>query len=115
MLMSPKADLIPTEKRLVLRFWQSTTGFLQTPPCMGAADISDFHNTSPASGLLPVGFLKPGLLQFRRTKGRNGHSGAGDTFCPVPYAAGSLALAIGSVWARMTTKRKWREWLSIHL
>ena len=30
-LMSFEADLIPTEKRLFLRFWQSTTGFWRTP------------------------------------------------------------------------------------
>ena len=33
----------------------------------------------------------------------------------VPLAAASLALAVISVWGRMTTQRKWREWLSKHL
>jgi putative ATP-binding cassette transporter len=30
----------------------------------------------------------------------------------VPIAAASLALAVFSVWGRMTLQRKWREWLS---
>ena len=33
----------------------------------------------------------------------------------VPLAAASLALAIVSVWGRMTMQRTWREWLSNHL
>jgi putative ATP-binding cassette transporter len=33
----------------------------------------------------------------------------------VPLAAASLALAVFSVWARMTLQRKWREWLSYRL
>jgi putative ATP-binding cassette transporter len=32
-----------------------------------------------------------------------------------PLAAASLALAVFSVWGRMTLQRKWREWLSIRL
>ena len=33
----------------------------------------------------------------------------------MPLAAASLALAVFSVWARMTLQRKWREWLSKRL
>lgn len=33
----------------------------------------------------------------------------------VPLGASSLVLAIVSVWARMTTQRRWRAWLSGHL
>ena len=32
----------------------------------------------------------------------------------VPLAAASLALAVFSVWARMTLQRKWREWHPAH-
>jgi putative ATP-binding cassette transporter len=33
----------------------------------------------------------------------------------LPLAAASLALAVASVWGRMTMQRSWREWLSNHL
>jgi len=33
----------------------------------------------------------------------------------VPLAAGSLVLALVSVWGRMTAQRNWREWLTKHL
>jgi putative ATP-binding cassette transporter len=33
----------------------------------------------------------------------------------IPLAAASLFLKLCSVWARMTTEREWRRWLSYHL
>lgn len=33
----------------------------------------------------------------------------------MPLCAGSIALAVASVWGRMTVQRKWREWLTAHL
>jgi ABC-type uncharacterized transport system fused permease/ATPase subunit len=33
----------------------------------------------------------------------------------VPLCAASVALAVASVWGRMTVQRKWREWLTEHL
>lgn len=32
-----------------------------------------------------------------------------------PLCGASIALAVGSVWGRMTAQRKWREWLTTHL
>jgi vitamin B12/bleomycin/antimicrobial peptide transport system ATP-binding/permease protein len=32
-----------------------------------------------------------------------------------PLAAASIALSVAAVWGRMTTQRKWREWLTRHL
>lgn len=33
----------------------------------------------------------------------------------LPLCGASIALAVGSVWGRMTMQRKWREWLTTHL
>jgi len=33
----------------------------------------------------------------------------------VPLASASIALSVTAVWARLTTQRKWREWLTVHL
>ena len=33
----------------------------------------------------------------------------------VPLCTSSIALAVVSVWGRMTTQRKWREWLTTHV
>jgi len=38
-----------------------------------------------------------------------------ETLIFIPLVAASVALAILSVWARMATQRRWREWLSGHL
>jgi vitamin B12/bleomycin/antimicrobial peptide transport system ATP-binding/permease protein len=33
----------------------------------------------------------------------------------IPLACSNIALAVVSVWGRMTTQRKWRQWLTTHL
>ena len=33
----------------------------------------------------------------------------------LPLCGASIALAVTSVWGRMTVQRKWREWLTTHL
>jgi putative ATP-binding cassette transporter len=33
----------------------------------------------------------------------------------IPLCGASIALAVASVWGRMTVQRKWREWTTIHL
>ncbi|WP_050631644.1 SbmA/BacA-like family transporter [Bradyrhizobium viridifuturi] len=33
----------------------------------------------------------------------------------IPLCLASIALAVTSVWGRMTVQRRWREWLSLHL
>jgi vitamin B12/bleomycin/antimicrobial peptide transport system ATP-binding/permease protein len=33
----------------------------------------------------------------------------------VPLASFSIALSVSAVWGRLTTQRKWREWLTVHL
>src|SRR5512138_2409873 len=33
----------------------------------------------------------------------------------IPLCAASIALAVGSVWGRMTVQRNWREWLTTHV
>lgn len=44
----------------------------------------------------------PGRLQFQ-------------AFLLLPLCGTSIALAVASVWGRMTMQRKWREWLTNHL
>jgi ABC-type uncharacterized transport system fused permease/ATPase subunit len=33
----------------------------------------------------------------------------------IPLCVASIALAVASVWGRMTVQRRWREWLTVHL
>ena len=33
----------------------------------------------------------------------------------LPLACSNIALAVASVWGRMTMQRKWRQWLTTHL
>jgi vitamin B12/bleomycin/antimicrobial peptide transport system ATP-binding/permease protein len=111
--MSQKADLIPTEKRLILRFWQSTTGFWRAPRAWA---LVIFLISIMLLQLLVYYRLNLWNRDFFNAVERKDETIIlAQAIRFVPYAAGSLALAIASVWARMTTKRKWREWLSSHL
>ncbi len=38
-----------------------------------------------------------------------------EAFLLLPLCSASIALAVASVWGRMTVQRKWREWLTNHL
>jgi len=38
-----------------------------------------------------------------------------ETLIFVPLACSNIALAVVSVWGRMTTQRRWRQWLTTHL
>jgi len=111
--MSPKADLIPTEKRLFLRFWQSTTGFWRTPRAWALMIFLISIMLFQLLVYYRLNFWNRDFFNAVERKDETAILAQAIRF--VPYAAGSLALAISSVWARMTTKRKWREWLSSHL
>jgi vitamin B12/bleomycin/antimicrobial peptide transport system ATP-binding/permease protein len=113
MLMSPKADLIPTGKRLILRFWQSASGFWRTPRAWALIIFLISIMLLQLLVYYQLNFWNRDFFNAVERKDETAIWVQAIRF--VPFAAGSLALAIGSVWARMTTKRKWREWLSSRL
>ena len=114
--MSEDTYMAPSEQRLLSRFWQSASGFWS-----GAS--------APWAWLLTLLLIATVLLQlltqyslnfwnrdfFNAVERKDGAELLRQALRFVPLAAASLALAVFSVWARMTLQRKWREWLSKRL
>jgi len=106
----------PGQKRLLERFWRSASGFWR-------------GRSSWRVWLLVVLMIAVMLLQlftlyglnywnryfFDAIERKDGEQLWRQAVLFVPLGAGSLALAVISVWARMTTQRRWRAWLSAHL
>ena len=114
--MNNDSYIAPSEQRLLSRFWQSARGF------WGGA-------TAPWAWLLTVLLIVTVLLQlltqyslnfwnrdfFNAVERKDGAELLAQALRLLPLAAASLALAVFSVWGRMTLQRKWRAWLSNHL
>jgi len=114
--MNNDGYIAPSEQRLLSRFWQGARGFWR-----GAS--------APWAWLLTVLLIATVLLQlltqyslnfwnrdfFNAVERKDGADLMTQTLRFLPLAASSLALAVFSVWGRMTLQRKWREWLSNRL
>ncbi|MBI3699750.1 MAG: ABC transporter [Afipia sp.] len=103
----------PSERQLLIRFWQSARGF--------------WTGTSAGwAWLLTVLLIATVILQlltqyslnywnrdfFNAVERKDADALFTQAMKFLPLAAGSLTLAIFSVWGRMTLQRKWRAWLS---
>ncbi|WP_454918633.1 SbmA/BacA-like family transporter [Xanthobacter sediminis] len=114
--MSLDSYLAPDQRRLLARFWESASGFWR-------------GRSAWRAWLLVVLMVATVLLQlltqygvnlwnryfFNALERRDGMELWIQAMRFVPLAAASIALAIISVWVRMTTQREWRKWLSNHL
>jgi len=114
--MNKESYIAPSEQRLLSRFWQGARGF------WGGA-------TAPWAWLLTVLLIATVLLQlltqyslnfwnrdfFNAVERKDGAELLAQALRFLPLAAASLALAVFSVWGRMTLQRKWRAWLSNQL
>ena len=114
--MLRRTYLAPGERELLLRFWQSASGFWRGRQSWKAWSI--------AAALIATVLLQL-LTQYRINFWNRdffdaiGRRDAAELWTQamrfVPLAAASLSLAVFSVWGRMTMQRDWREWLSNHL
>lgn len=114
--MLTRTYFAPDEKRLLLRFWQSASGYWRGPSAWRA-------------WLLVVTLVVNVILQLLTQYGlnfwnRNFFNAVGrkdqaellyQALRFVPLAGASIALTVYSVWARMTLQRSWRAWLSNRL
>jgi len=114
--MSPDTYLVPDEKRLLARFWQSASGFWRGPPAWRAWFLVAFLIATVLLQLLVQYWLNFWNRDFfNAIERKDGTALWTQTLVFAPLAAASLTLAIVSVWGRMTMQRRWREWLSNHL
>lgn len=115
-MISRGTYLAPSEQRLLSRFWQSARGFWS-----GAS--------AGWAWLLTILLIVTVLLQlltqyslnfwnrdfFNAVERKDGAELLTQAARFIPLALASLALAVFSVWGRMTLQRKWRAWLSDRL
>jgi vitamin B12/bleomycin/antimicrobial peptide transport system ATP-binding/permease protein len=104
------------EYPLVLRFWECASGFWRP-------------KYARVSWPLTLGLVALALAQlavqyrlnywnrdfFNALERRDAAGLWEEAWLFAPLAALSILLSVASVWARMTTQRKWREWLTRHL
>jgi vitamin B12/bleomycin/antimicrobial peptide transport system ATP-binding/permease protein len=115
-LMSRKTYLAPDEKRLISRFWQSASGFWRGREAWRAWLLIALLIATLLLQLLVQYWLNFWNRDFfNAIERKDGTALWAQALIFMPLAAAGLALAIGSVWGRMTMQRKWREWLSNHL
>ncbi len=108
--------LVPDEKRLLSRFWQSASGFWLGRSAWRAWLLLAALIATVLLQLLTQYRLNFWNRDFFNAIGFKDETGLwSQALRFVPLAAASLALAVFSVWARMTLQRRWREWLSNHL
>lgn len=114
--MSCETYLVPDEKRLIARFWQSASGFWRSPAAWRAWLLIALLIATVLLQLLTQYWLNYWNRDFfNAIEQKDGTELWAQALRFVPLAAASLALAIVSVWGRMTMQRNWREWLSNHL
>ncbi|WP_440588151.1 SbmA/BacA-like family transporter [Bradyrhizobium genomosp. I (2014)] len=95
------------------RFWQSASGFWRGAPAWRVWVLCV---------VLVIVVVLQLYVQFRfnywnrdffdALESRDPARLKGQAFLLVPLCVGSIALAVTSVWGRMTVQRRWREWLT---
>ena len=111
--MNERTYIPPDEQRLLARFWQSARGFWGGKSAKWAWLL-----TVLLIAIVLLQLLTQYLLNFwnrdffNAVERKDGADLLKETLRFVPLASASLALAVFSVWGRMTLQRKWREWLS---
>ena len=108
--------IAPDERRLISRFLQSASGFWRGPSAWRAWLLVGLLIATVLLQLLTqywLNFWNRDL--FNAIERKDGLALWVQALHFMPLAGASLALAVSSVWARMTMQRRWREWLSNHL
>ncbi len=110
------ADAKQSDRAKLVRFWTSARGFWRGKSAMIAWPLT--------VGLVAIAVLQL-AVQYRLNYWNRDFFNAlarrdGDTLWRqvvifAPLATMSVGLSVISVWGRMTTQRKWRQWLATHI
>jgi putative ATP-binding cassette transporter len=114
--MSPQSEPENDRGNLLLRFWSSAAGFWKG----GSARLSwplSIALVAIACAQLTIQYLLNYWNRdfFNALERRDGAALWSEALIFVPLACSNIALAVASVWGRMTMQRKWRQWLTTHL
>jgi vitamin B12/bleomycin/antimicrobial peptide transport system ATP-binding/permease protein len=110
------ADAKHSDRARLARFWASARGFWGGKSAMIAWPLT--------VGLVVIAVLQLSVQYrlnywnrdfFNALARRDGDSLWHQVVVFVPLAVMSVGLSVVSVWARMTTQRKWREWLTTNI
>lgn len=105
-----------SEKQLLQRFWQTASGYWRGANAWKGWSLVYLLVLILLLQLYTQYRLNFWNRDFFNAIGRRNHEELwAQALRFIPLAGFSLALAIFSVWGRMATQRKWREWLSINL
>jgi vitamin B12/bleomycin/antimicrobial peptide transport system ATP-binding/permease protein len=108
--------IAPDERHLIARFWRSASGFWRGPSAWRAWLLIVLLIATVLLQLLTQYWLNFWNRDFfNAIERKDGMALWVQALHFIPLAGASLALAVASVWARMTMQRRWREWLSNHL
>lgn len=111
-----KGYIAPDEKRLLVRFWQSASGFWRGPDAWRAWLLIAMLLATVVLQLLTQYRLNFWSRDFFNALAQKDSAELWvQALGLLPIAAVSVVLAITSVWGRMTMQRNWREWLSNNL
>ena len=114
--MKQDTYVAPSERRLLSRFWQSARGFWGGASAGWAWLLTGLLIATVLLQLLTQYWLNYWNRDFfNAVERKDGAELLAQALRFLPIAAASLALAVFSVWGRMTLQRKWREWLSNYL
>jgi putative ATP-binding cassette transporter len=104
------------ERPLFWRFWACASGFWERKHAR-VSWLLTFALVALALGQIAVQYrLNYWNRDFFNALGRRDAAQLWEeAWLFVPLASLSILLSVASVWARMTTQRKWREWLTKHL
>jgi len=114
--MTTSTYIAPSEQRLLSRFWRSARGFWAGESARWAWFLTAILTATVVLQIVTqyaINFWNRDF--FNAVERKDGAELLIEALRFVPLAAASLALAVFSVWARMTLQRKWREWLSYRL
>jgi len=103
----------PDQKRLLSRFWQGASGFWSGWSSRGVIALLIAVILLQLVVQYWLNFWNRDFFNALERKDASALWAQAQLF--VPLAAASLALALVSVWGRMTAQRKWRKWLSKYL
>src|SRR5215467_12328065 len=114
--MARHPDTTPDQAHLASRFWESASGFWRVRSARGAWLLTVLVVAIVVLELAVQYGMNLWYRHFFDAFGRKDGSAVWlETLIFIPLVAASVALSILSVWARMATQRRWREWLSRYL
>jgi ABC-type uncharacterized transport system fused permease/ATPase subunit len=104
------------QRHLLARFWQSASGFWRGPQAWRSWLLCALLLGTLAAQLATQYWLNYWNRDFFDALEQRNAVALGQTaLLFIPLAALSIALAIISVWGRMTTQRNWRKYLTTHV